>query len=459
MQQFLKFSGVLGSVLVLFGILGGLVTGAWSSILISTHLLLGLLVFGVWFFARGLAELGAAKAAMTGRGARFGANLAVNLIAVVGILVVVNWMVHRHNKRWDLTEEGVYSLAPQSIGVIKDLKAPLKIVAFRGSPQMNEDAVKSTLELYGYHSKQVTWEFIDPNNKPHLVDKYGMNPGNLIYIEYGAEKKEVSRINETTEQAITNAIIKLSRGAAKKIYFIEGHREPDLIAQDERGVKVFADAMADEHLTVEGLLLAQTGKVPEDAQAVVLLAPEQELTAAEQDVLVSYVENGGRLLMFGDPQGIGSVRELSAKFGMNLRNDVIVDQVQRLFSGPALSAQFMVRDYDLGHQITRSFGQQQVTVFTIASSVARSEQPHKDASYSELVKTGPQAWGETDLESLFNESAPTAEVGGNDKTGPLAVAMAYEKKHSTDPDAAKSEEAKFEKISRVVVFGDSGLGS
>lgn len=453
--MFLKFSGVLGSVLVLFGVIGGLVTGAWSSLLISGHLLLGMVVFGLWFFARGLSEIGAARAAVTGRGARLGANLAINVFAVVGILVLVNWMVHRHNKRWDLTEAGVYSLAPASAGVVRDLKAPLKIVAFRGSPQMNEEAVKSLLELYTYHSKQVSWDFVDPNNKPHLVEKYGMNPGNLIYIEYGAEKKEVSRINDTSEEAITNAIVKLTRGAAKKVYFIEGHREPELIAQDERGIKTFADALSDEHLTVEGLLLAQTGKIPADAKAVILMAPEQALAAAEVDVLVKYVEDGGRLLMFTDPQAVGSVAEIASKFGIEVRSDVVVDQVQRLFSGPALSAQFMVRDYDMGHQITRSFGQQQVTVFTLASSVAKSDKPVAGAVYSDLVKTGPQAWGETDLEALFSEAAPTAEIGGNDKTGPLNVGIAYEKKLTPAGDQPSSEEAKFDKLGRVVVFGDS----
>lgn len=453
--MFLKFSGVLGAVLVLFGIIGGLVTGAWSSLLISGHLLLGMVVFGLWFFARGLAEIGAARAAVTGRSARLGANLAINVVAILGILAFTNWMVHRHNKRWDLTEAGVYSLAPASAGVVRDLKAPLKIVAFRGAPQMNEEALKSLLELYAYHSKQVTWDFIDPNNKPHLVEKYGMNPGNLVYLEYGADKKEVSRINEVTEEAITNAIVKLTRGAAKKIYYIEGHQEPDLIAQDERGIKAFADALSDEHLTVEGLLLAQTGKIPADAQAVILLAPEQALTSSEQDVLVKYVEGGGRLLMLTDPQAVGSVREIADKFGIEIRNDVIVDQVQRLFSGPALSAQFMVRDYDLGHQITKNFGQQQVTVFTLASSVGRSSKPVEKATYSDLVKTGPQAWGETDLEALFNESAPTATIGGNDKTGPLDVAMVYEKKLDAPAEAKSGDEAKFEKISRVVVFGDS----
>ena len=444
MQLFLKFSGVLGAVLSLFGILGGLVTGAWSSALISGHLLLGIALLILWFFVKGLADLSAAKDALTGRGARMGANIVINIAAIVGILVVINWMVHRHNKRWDFTEAGVFSLAPASAKVVQDLKQPLKIVAFRGAQQVNEEALKDLLELYAYHSKQVTWDFVDPNNKPHLVEKYGMNPGNLIYLEYGSDKKEVSRINEVTEEAITNAIVKLTRGAAMKVYYIEGHQEPDIAGQDERGAKTFAEALADEHLTVEGLLLAQTGKIPEDAQAVILLAPEQALAEPEQEVLVKYVEAGGRLFMMTDPQSRGSVGAIAAKFGIDVRKDVIVDRVQRLFSGPALSAQFMARDYDSGHSITRGFGQQQVTVFTVAGSVAKDGNGGvSGATYTDLVKTGAESWGETDLKSLFDESAPTAEIGGNDQRGPLDVGIVYEKNLSAkDGEAKTDEEAK-----------------
>ena len=71
--------------------------------------------------------------------------------------------------------------------------------------------------------------------------------------------KAVSRIDEANENAVTNAIIKLQRGEAKKIYYVTGHEEPNLKSMHPEGLGRLAEAIANEHLTIDELLLGQAG--------------------------------------------------------------------------------------------------------------------------------------------------------------------------------------------------------
>lgn len=458
MSRWLRFSGVLGVIVLLFGLLAGFVTRSFGQTIVIVHLVFGLGLIGYWFFQFGSHSLGqSSRSAMSGRLARFGANALLYIVVFVGLVVVINWFGVKYDKRWDLTSEGVYSLSSQSINVIKGLKKPIRFVAFKGIEGFDEDEAKERFELYKYHNSSiVSYEMIDPRTKPHLIERYEMKPGNLIYLEYGdGEKKGVSRINETSEEAITNAIIKLTRGEAKKIYFIQGHDEPDLESMRAEGFKAFSSSVADEHLTVEGILLGEKASVPEDAAALILAAPRKPLRTEEREMVIKYVEGGGRLLLFNEPRTTPDIKEIADRFGIEVGENVIIDLVQRLFAGPALGAQPVVKDYGV-HPITRNLNRSDYVIFNIASSVRPKAQGVEGGTYTELAKTGSSAWAETDLAGIFDRQDATASKDANDIAGPVAMAVAYERRLSAEnAQSTGADQANFEKVSRVVVFGDS----
>ena len=65
-----------------------------------------------------------------GRGARYGTMSLVSIVVFLGILVAVNYLGTRQNKRWDLTANQVYSLSDQTIKILKELKEPVKVTVF-----------------------------------------------------------------------------------------------------------------------------------------------------------------------------------------------------------------------------------------------------------------------------------------------------------------------------------------
>jgi ABC-type uncharacterized transport system involved in gliding motility auxiliary subunit len=455
METMLRFSGYIGSVLLAFGVMGSLIVGSFTSQpLVVVQLILGALFLIIWVITSGVSSLSKATQVIAGRSARFGYNAVLYTGVFVGLVVVANVFVIQNNKRWDLTEEGVYSLSEKSVNVVKGLSKPLRLIAIDTSNMMslaggaNPERTRELLELYTYSNpKEVSFEVIDPRTKPVEVERLGMKQGNLLYLEYGEGPQSViSRINTVDEQSVTNAIVKLTKGISKKIYYIEGHGEPDVGTDTESGMRSFVNALEDEHLTVEGLMLPRIGKIPEDAAVVMLAAPKLKLSPAEQESLVEYVNKGGRLIMLANPEdgGNSEVQSLAKRFDIEVGNDVILDaESQMFFGGPQI---FVAMGFT-PHAITAKLSGRQPPVFSFASSVVAPKGEVSGVTYSELLKTGPNSWAERDIARLFDKDDGKASFGAEDLKGPVPIAVAMEK-------AVVQGSDKEPVVSRVVVVGD-----
>ncbi len=447
-----KFLGIIGIVLFGFGILGGLVSNSFDNVIVLAHFIVGFVLLVFWAIKSGAGTVGNAKQIISGRTTRFGTYVLIYSVLFVGILSGLNWIANRHNKKWDLTEQGVYSLAPQSKELIKNLAAPLKIVSFKGITEDDSSVEELTRRYKDENPAKVTLEVVDPRANPARVKQFEMKQGNVLYIEYGdKDKKSVSRINESSEEALSNAVLKLTRGASKKIYCLTGHDEGDIEDAKAGGYKAAKLALEDENLTVLPLMLAQTGSIPSDAAAVIVFSPRKRIPVQEKSILLEYISNGGRLLLASDPQDSQDVADLANAIGIKVNKDIVLDQIQRLFSGPQIGAQPISTDYDATSPITKSFSKQTVTIFTMASSIRKSDTATKGATYTSLVKSSAAAWGETNLAPLLDEANPTATLDDSDNKGPVTLAMSYE--NPIDSGSAKDGDVKL--VSRAVVFGSS----
>ncbi|MEP7356291.1 MAG: hypothetical protein ABI847_03565, partial [Anaerolineales bacterium] len=67
---------------------------------------------------------------LRGRQARYGGNVAIMVLALLGILVLVNYLVVKNPKRWDMTENKINTLAPETIEALKQMQQPVKAIGF-----------------------------------------------------------------------------------------------------------------------------------------------------------------------------------------------------------------------------------------------------------------------------------------------------------------------------------------
>jgi ABC-type uncharacterized transport system involved in gliding motility auxiliary subunit len=181
---------------------------------------------------------------------------------------------------------------------------------------------------------------------------------------------------------------------------------------------------------------------------LVVAGPTRPLVPHIIDSINGYLNRGGRaLVMFQPPRPDGSINEaalqnLMADWGVTAGNNVVVDQVVRLFAGPALGLNPVVTSY-MPHPITTSFDKQ--TVFPMTRSVDPVASPKPGLVVTALARTSDTSWAETDLVGIFQKQ--TARFTQGDIKGPVTVAAAIE---------ANLDELKRGKgTARLVVFGDT----
>ncbi len=400
-----------------------------------------------------------------GRGARYGTMSMVSIVVFLGILIAVNYLSIRQNKRWDFTANQIYSLSDQTIKVLKTLDAPVTFVVF--DKETNFDRFRDRLDEFTYHSTNVKTEYVDPDREPTRAKEAEIQAYGTILIQY---KDRTERVTSAEEQALTNGLIKAVTGATRKVYFTQGHGEKDTAATDRTGLSTIAQALSSDNYAVETLVLVQQKTVPADATVVVIAGPSTDFFQPEIEALNTYVNAGGKVMVMLDPEAKAGVNthpllvQFLADWGIRAGNDVVLDdsgmgQMLGTDASVPVAAQYPP------HAISEGF--RLITAYPMARSMTPIEGGSNSHTAQPLVNTSPQSWAEAELETLTGtgdaQVAYNADKG--DKQGPITLGAAVSAAAITVPappasngsPAAPDSERKPE--SRVVGFGDSDFAA
>ncbi|MDO8795675.1 MAG: Gldg family protein [Vicinamibacterales bacterium] len=399
-----------------------------------------------------------------GRQARYGTLATFSVIVVLGILIAVNYIGARENKRWDLTANKAFSLSEQTRNVLTKLDAPLQVMVFAQEPDFPR--YQDKLKEYEYVSKQVKAEYLDPDKKPTIAKQNQVQQYGTIVFNY---KGRSERVTSDAEQDITNGIIKVVTGQQKKVYFVQGHGERDTTSSERDGYNAIAGALGGENYTVDKLVLAQAGSVPDDAAVVIVAGPKTDFFPPEIAALRKYLDKAGKLLLELDPPNEADSPQatnliaLAHDWGMDIGNDIVVDAsgMGRLIGTDASVP--VVGTYG-SHPITEHFSF--VTAFPLARSVTPVMGGVNGHTSRPFAQTSAQSWAEADVKDMLATGKVTLDESKGDKKGPVTIAAAASAASAAstspgapgsgsnplDPEAPKPE-------TRVAVVGDSDFAA
>jgi ABC-type uncharacterized transport system involved in gliding motility auxiliary subunit len=398
------------------------------------------------------------------RQARYGTLSIASVLVVIGILIGLNWIANRQNKRWDLTAAGVFTLSDQTRKVLETLPNPVTIKVFAKGDDFGR--YRDRLDQFQYASKQVNVEYIDVYKRPALAEQYKIQQEGTVVFEYGGRTE---RATSDAEQDLTNALIKAVEGKEKKVYFVQGHGEKDTTGSDRSGYNGIANAMTTDNFKVEKLALAQQNAVPADATVVVVAGPGTDYLPAEVDMLTEYLRKGGRLLVLLDPptRDVASFPNLTAllqEWGIEAGNNVVVDVsgVGRLIG---TDASVPVAINYPSHPAVDRFNL--MTAYPLARSMAPVAGGVNGRTAQSIIETSEQSWAESDIKTLVSTGKVGRDLAQGDKAGPIALGSAVSAAAADAPpppkpanqvEAAKEEEPK-KPESRVVAIGDSDFAA
>lgn len=393
-------------------------------------------------------------ALFTRRQAKYGTLTAVSVLIVLGILIAINYIGKRQNKRWDFTANQQFSLSDQSRQVVQKLDAPLQIRVFAKRPDFQ--GFRDRLAEYQYSSKQVTTEYIDPDEDLTKAKQAGITDYGTILFDY---KGRTERVTTNSEQDVTNAIIKVVTGQQKKVYFTQGHGEKDPDSGDRTmGYQAASESLKRENYTVEKLAIMQKPEVPDDAAVVVIAGPSIDFLPPEIDALKKYMDKGGKILLELDPPEkpesppVTNLIAFAHDWGIDVGKDVVVDAsgVGQLFGAGA--AVPIAVNYP-SHAITQRFNV--MTAYPLTRSVTAVNGGVNGRTAQNIIETGGQSWAETDLKSLFSSQQVEPNPDKGDKQGPISIAAAVSAPITPPEPAEPPKEDAPKPEARVVVIGDS----
>ncbi len=391
-------------------------------------------------------------AGLRGRRAREASASAGYALTVLGVVVLVNFLATRHHRQFDMTENKDFSLSEQTLKVLEALPRDVTVTAFFREAEPSRQKLEDLLDQYRYHSRRLTVRFIDPDTHPGDVKRYGVTEYGTIVIESG---KQESRTNSPDEEALTNGLIKVTKDRERVLYFTSGHGERGLEDNDRGGMTLFKGELEKQHYAVKPLTLSQG--VPADATAVVIAGPQKPLLDSEVKALDGYLDRGGRVLDLQDPGPDPGLGPVLRKYGLAVREDVIIDRVSQLLGGDVRIPMIPADGYDTASPITRTFRYQ--TFYPLASSIDIQSSLPEGVMVTALGKTAAFSWGETSDDELKSGRITLDE--GKDIKGPLTLAAAATKKPSP-PAPDKEGNAALPPSppeTRLVVFGDSDFAS
>ena len=174
---------------------------------------------------------------------------------------------------------------------------------------------------------------------------------------------------------------------------------------------------------VKPLVLARTGKIPDDASVVVVAGPRSDFFGPEVDALDGYLGRGGKLLVMLDPpvrpgqQDPEALKRFLGKQGIQVATNVVIEMnpLRQMATG---SADVVIIDAFESHPITRDL--KIVALFPGVRSVTLADKPPTGVVGQRLAVTSQDSFGETDFAALRRgEAKPDA----GDARGPLPVAV------------------------------------
>lgn len=407
-------------------------------------------------------------------------NLALQIFLVATLFLGLNYIAGRHFLKFDLSENYANSLSPESVAHIKNLKKPVEIFMtmqpIRGAADASSNAetdaiikeISRLLATYEYESdngsrRMIKFVSVDPIVSKKMGDELAMRFGsdieNSVIIACGDKNKKLvlsdfyDSFGEKDskfkgEQAVSSAILSVSSDKVNKIYFLKGHGELNAAATDpNRGLSEFSNALALRGFKLDILDLSQKNSIPEDADMIIIAAPQTAFLPREVDEIRNYLlKRNGRLVVFLGLGKIGALEDVFFDWGIRADDMLVVDTTEYESSTGDIVARLYPQK---PHEIVRYLVDLGLPVqFGSVRPVREDMGAPIDGSLtlSTLIGSSPTSWAQR----AYRGGAPAKYNDMTDLKGPVPLAMVASRKGRSDLGLDIPG-------GRIAVFGDESF--
>ena len=260
---------------------------------------------------------------------------------VLAILIAVNvfaGVLPASVTKYDITSTNLYSVTSSTKAAVNALEKDVTIY-WIVQADAEDDVIENLLGKYESLSSHITVTKKNPDVFPTFTSQYTSEdvPNNSLIVACGDKSRYISYndiyltdVDYTTysyvysfdgDGAITSAIDYVISDELPKVYLLEGHGEADLPSE-------FRTQMEKENMELEHFSLLNTDEIPEDADTVLIYAPQSDVSEDEAALLEDYLKNGGKVLAIAGPTENGTLTNLYgilAAYGVEAADGIVVE--------------------------------------------------------------------------------------------------------------------------------------
>lgn len=284
-------------------------------------------------------------------------NAAVlSTIVLILILVLANVFIEQafgNQLEFDWTQNQITSLGDVSKNILEENETPVNITVLStrenyasniASSGADLNFVPNLLSEYEANSGgTVSVNFVDPVQNPAIITELDPNGvHNLQQYQIVISNEDHSKLRVlsyqdlfdlqmnqqaggyyitgyTAEEAISGAIRFVTAEDTPTVYITKGHGETSLT----QGFTTFSTLLEQNNFLLEDLdTIAQT-QIPEDAEMLLMVNPQSDITTGEVEMYLNYLRQGGSLYVISDfsTATFTNLNEVLLEFNIAITND------------------------------------------------------------------------------------------------------------------------------------------
>ncbi len=382
-------------------------------------------------------KAGKFSASFRTRSFRVGSYSVAVTAMVIAIAVAVNLLAAALPADWtqfDTTSNQLFTISDQTESLVSTLEDDVTIYWIVQSGQ-EDDTLDALLDQYTSLSSHIKVVKRDPDVYPTFLESYDVSSvyNNSLIVASGERYRYVDYYDifvldytsyyyyGTTdwsfygEQEVTSAIDYVVSEDLPKVYTLTGHGEATM-------ADTFSSAVESENIEVEDLSLLTVEYVPDDADCVLIYAPQTDISADELSKLQEYLGNGGSILLITDPPQDGALtnlESLTASYGVTAQEGIVVEGSQSNYAWG--TPYYLLPDIN-SHTVTSPLIEGGYYVLLpIAQGLTVSSDLASSVSVTELLTTSSASFSK-----VAGYNLTTYEKEDGDISGPFALAVAIE---------------------------------
>ena len=365
------------------------------------------------------------------RGGAYSLSISVVVLAILIVVNIFASSLPTTMTRYDISASKLYSITSNTKAVVNGLEEDVTIYWVVQSGQEDEvienllgkydslsdhiQVAKKNPDVYPTFAEQYTDEIVMNNS---LIVECGDRSRFIGYNDIYLQEADIYSYSYNTsfdgEGAITSAIDYVVSEELPQVYILEGHGEADLPASLQEQIEK-------ENMETNTLSLLTVDAIPEDADCVMIYAPESDISQEEKELLADYAADGGKLFVAAGPVPDGileNLYSLLADYGVEANEGIVVegDREHYSFQGPMALLPEMNSNTITDSLIEENY--YPIMSVSLGLTVAEND---RSGTVTELLTTSGMAYSK-----LAGYSMTDYEKEEGDIDGPFALAVSIE---------------------------------